>query len=331
MKSLNPFRRSKGRKTEVNELRLQALRFRVLLENARMINDLYADGVEKIRGDYIFDRHYVVSLADMVLERMGMIVFDACVLVPKGGSTLYQLYDEQKKIARQCFLNEGDLASKEEVAHLGIDFPDDLEFGLLASVLSWMNGRPGGKFLSVMEFFKLIFDHVIRGLDEKGFPESGFHLLRVNWKGIENQFLIVDQGRGVMGDENVELSLRDLNCRPLGLMFVGADYQTLGLESAQKATARKWFAVVSDEHLGLQSADSHGGVRLEVTLSGDVESDFIFIFTKNPTDPEEFVPEGCRIERTKMGAACWIYDVPSTKIENDLIHLGRWLFGTAEL
>ena len=331
MKSLNPFRRNKGRKAEVNELRLQALRFRMLLENVRTINDLYADGVQKIGGDYIFDRHYVVSLADKVLERMGMVVFDACVLVPKGGGALYQLYDEQKKIARQPFLREEKLPSKEAVAQFGIDLPEDPEFRLLASVLSWMNGRSREKFLSVMEFFKLIFDHAIKGLDEKGFPESGFYLLRVNWKGIENQFLIVDQGRGVIADENVELSLRDLNCRPFGLMFVGADYHTLALEDARKATARKWFAIVGDEHLGLQSADSHGGVRLEVTLSGDVENDFIFIFAKNPTDPEEFVPEGCRIEKTKLGAACWIYDVPGTKIENDLIHLGRWLFGTAEL
>jgi hypothetical protein len=333
MINLNPFSSSKGERAGATGLRLQSIRFWKLLENARAINDLFADGIEKIRGDYIFDRHFVVSLVDKVLEKMGMMVFDACVLTPKGGMLLYKLYDEHKKTARQCFFRAEEHPCNAELTSFGSDLPDEPEFKLLAGVLSWINNRFRENSLTVMDFLKLIIDHVISGLDEVEvkFPDTGSHFLRMSSKGVENLFRITDLGGGVTGTESSELSLRDLYCRPLGLMFIGLDHRDSGNDRTGKLAARKWLAVASDEHLSLQSADTRGGVRLEATLGGYVDSDFIFIFVKSPTDPEEFVPEGFRIEKTKLGAVCWTYDVPSSSIENDLIHLGRWLFGTAEL
>jgi hypothetical protein len=66
-------------------------------------------------------------------------------------------------------------------------------------------------------------------------------------------------------------------------------------------------------------------------LSGYKSADYIFFFINKPTDPEEFLPDGFHIEKTELGAMCWSYNVSGNKMEDDLIHLGRWLFGTVEL
>jgi hypothetical protein len=335
MMNLSLFHREKrSKKVGATELRLQSIRFCDLLENARSVNDLFAQGIQKIRGDYIFDRHFVVSLVDKVLEKIEMIVFDACVLVPKGGMALYRILDEHKKLACRCFLEETGCQVDIDLTDFGKDIPDEPEFKLLAGVLSWLSNK-SGDFPAMMDFIKLIFDHTMSGLGELEMKvaDTDYRLMQMNSKQMRNLFRIIDLGGGVTGTEGLELSLRNLHCRPFGLMFIGLNQCDLSNDGPEngKMNTREWLAIVSNEHLSLQGADYYSGIRLEATLTGYVENDFIFIFVKNPTDPEEFVPENFRIEKTNQGAICWTYDVPSSNIENDLIHLGRWLFGTVEL
>jgi hypothetical protein len=114
-------------------------------------------------------------------------------------------------------------------------------------------------------------------------------------------------------------------------MLAEVDRRALAEEGAFRKTEVKWLAAMSDEHLSLRSTETRGGVRLETTLSGYKSADYIFFFVKRPTEPEEFLPDGFHIEKTELGAMCWSYNASGNKMETDLIHLGRWLFGTVEL
>ncbi|MCP4198574.1 MAG: hypothetical protein GY762_15620 [Proteobacteria bacterium] len=186
--------------------------------------------------------------------------------------------------------------------------------------------------MTVKEFLNTIFDTTINGLDKKRKATSTFlYPLRLKTTGMENLIGLVDMRRGLSNEAGHRLSVHDLNCRPLGLMLAEVDRRALEEKDGSGRTEVKWLAAISDEHLSLRSAETRGGVRIETTLSGYKKADYIFFFVKKPTDPEEFLPDGFHIEETGLGAMGWSYNVPYNKMETDLIHLGRWLFGTVEL
>ena len=60
--------------------RLHVARLGSFLANARAIRDLCDDARAKYEGDYVFDRQYVVSVVDRVLEHLEALLFDARVL-----------------------------------------------------------------------------------------------------------------------------------------------------------------------------------------------------------------------------------------------------------
>ena len=69
MRVLRRLSRRSMRRAAVRELRIRSVRFRKLLENTRGIIDLFDDGREKLEGEFIYDRQYVVSLVDKVIVR----------------------------------------------------------------------------------------------------------------------------------------------------------------------------------------------------------------------------------------------------------------------
>jgi hypothetical protein len=149
----------------LTEARLQLARFRKLLENTRAIMTLVEDGREKFREEYIFDRHYVTSLVDRVIERVGMLVFDAMVLAPEGGEALYRLHDRLKGFAVEHFIREEKQCSSSGNISSGLKpIPEEPELRMLSSVLDWITGPlPDGE-PSIMDFIRLSFDHVIPSL-----------------------------------------------------------------------------------------------------------------------------------------------------------------------
>jgi hypothetical protein len=254
------------------------------------------------------------------------------VLAPEGGARLYSLYDDHREIARRRFLKTNGQASSHALTALDDDPQEEPEFRLLREALSWMTSEADTNQLTVMAFLRTTFDTTVKGLDKKSTPKVvSLYPLRLKTTGMDNLIGFVDVRRRLSTKTGHRLSAHELNCRPLGLMLAEVDRRALAEEGVSRKTEVKWLAAMNDEHLSLRSAETRGGVRLETTLSGYRSADYIFFFVKKPTDPDEFLPDGFHIEKTELGAMCWSYNVSLNKMENDLIHHGRWLFGTVEL
>ncbi|MCD6584606.1 MAG: hypothetical protein J7K96_02480, partial [Desulfobacteraceae bacterium] len=143
MSILEKLKKIGHKEPEIRQFCIQTIRFKKFLENARALLDLFNDGREKALGEYIFDRHYVVSLIDSVIERLGMMVYDASVLVPKSGETLYAIYDKHKLAASNLIYysasGNGGVKSGSDTAETSLS--EEPEYQLLSDVLRWFDGK----------------------------------------------------------------------------------------------------------------------------------------------------------------------------------------------
>ncbi len=57
--------------------RIRRVRCGHLFTQVRAIALLFVDGQEKLSGAYIFDRHYIISLVDKIIDLNRKLVFDA--------------------------------------------------------------------------------------------------------------------------------------------------------------------------------------------------------------------------------------------------------------
>jgi hypothetical protein len=303
--------------------KLEIYRFRKLLENARAIMTLVADGEEKLRGEYIFDRHYVLSLVDQVIERSGMLVFDAIVLAPEGGEALYGLYDQMKSFAVDHFIriDQGN-------DHANI-FPDpgkvfeEPEFKLLYHVIAWIIGPLQNKLPTMMDFIRKIFDHIIPVLRNSHCAESATSWIALNGIGASHRIEIIDLESEPLKEGKVFIN--DLGCRPLGLMFMGVGQDASGNTQHKTQTPKKWIALTGTNQLSLRGMDANNRIYLEATLSGYADSDFIFIYAENPFDLKTIIPPGFHSEKTQLGSLAWSYDVSGETLEKYLIDMGEVL------
>ena len=140
------------------------------------------DGREKALEEYIFDRHYVVTLIDKVVETLGMMVFDACVLVPERGKEFYHVYDRQVVTAKRLLGEEPTPekpGSKKEpfpgtkaVKNPRVPRAEEAEYQLLFKALNWFNGKEyAGEEVfdsTVMEFMEQLFFKVCLNLETIG-------------------------------------------------------------------------------------------------------------------------------------------------------------------
>jgi hypothetical protein len=311
---------------ELTETRLQLARFRKLLENTRAIMNLVEDGREKFREEYIFDRHYVTSLVDRVIERAGMLVFDAVVLAPEGGEALYRLHDRLKAFAVEHFLREEKQCPPDGKMPSGLKpIPEEPELQMLSSALDWITGPlPDGK-PSIMDFIRLVFDHVIPSLRDG--RDRDIAKKRLEWnRGDTNHVIhVVDLEEGQVKEGLV--SAYDVECRPLGMMIAGADGESLQMEEGNTRDIRNWIAFTGRDRLSLRGTDVGNRLYLEATLSGHTDADFIFLFAEDPLDPKDFLPKAFHMEKTALGAMAWNYDLPGQDLGYSLSHLGARLLG----
>lgn len=308
-------------------LRLQAIRFRKILENLREIHDLFQNGAEKIQGEYILDHYYVVTLVHQVLEKIGMIVFDANILVSKDNSVLYRIFDEHRKIVRDHFTKKDSPAYDNNLAGYKESLLEEPEYRLLANALSWIDGTVDSNRKSVMDFLKYVLEYVISDIDDNWKSQySSLYSLRLKSSELEDLLAIID-GRGEATNAKAKLiSSHELNCRPLGMMLMDVDHKAI---SASSRAGPKWLAVVDDDHLSMRSSNREGGIRIESTMSGYLEDNFVFVYLRKPTKPHLFIPEDFIIENTENGTLCWSYNVAMDRMENDLMELGSYLFRSA--
>lgn len=305
-----------------------ALRFRNLLDNAWAVYDCLRDGEEKLGGEFIFDGHFVVSLVDGVLENLGRAVFDAAVLFPGSAARLYAAYDGLQADAH-ALMPPGSEADPGVGPRVGRDELEDFpEFRMLARAISWIRAGIGPQGGGALALLHTLVEHGVRGLETAPEFHGAHGTLRLEAGGTLHLVRIVAHGGGVRAAAGADVGLRDLRSKPLGLMLIGGNCRQAAASESDRGAAREWYALAGEERIDLWTGKGAGGLRLHARLAG-TRGDFVFLFVRAPADPAEFVPENFRIERGELGAACWAFGGPGSNLENELIHLGRWLFGTA--
>ncbi len=314
-------------------LRLQSIRFRNIIENARTVMDLLADGREKMEGGYILDRHYVESLVDTVIEKAGMIVFDACVLVQDGGGTLYERFDALTLQAREMILSvNGGVENTHPGAMVDNEAGLEPEYKLLSRVLEWIDGAPRGSALpdsrrSMMELIRGIFDHVVLGCKNVPFGDDAMEILTCTSNETSNTIRIVDTDSGLVSSTSENITGKGKRDRLLRLLFTGVEAKEPVGGGGSKTTERGWIAVISGQHLSLHRMDTETPFRLEACLSSFPDEDIIFVYAGKGIDLKDApLPNGFRVEETVGGTLAWLYDVEAEQLEHGLVRLGQIMF-----
>lgn len=313
MTLLEKFKKITRKEPEIRNFCIQVLRFKKFLENARALLDLFADGREKAEEDYIFDRHYVVSLIDGVVERLGMMVYDACVLAPNRGEDLYAGYDRMKVAAKNLMAAGG-----KTTASTGPGA--EPEYQLLSAALQWFNGKGVQSTETVMGFIKQMFSHVLQGA---GLPETDKKRAMLENSGLQvmdKGLYAVDIWRDSLGLPEKPRTTGDFSNTPLRhLLMAAGDGNTGGRAD--------WVAAVSEYQLSLDSLKPGTPFRLETLASGQEHSDFIFVSAGKTVNLDGVLPSGFHIEATDEGFLAWNLDVSTKTIEDSLMIIGRGLFG----
>lgn len=287
--------------------------------------NLVDDGREKLHEEYIFDRHYVTSLLDQVIERAGLLVFDAVVLAPEGGESLYRLHDRLKTFAVDQFI-------KGKWEHYKFNHMPDLrpvqeepEIRMLFHVLMWITGpMPDGR-PTMMDLIRSVFDHVIPGLRNGLCLQDTANWIDWTCATARHHIQVVDLEEGLLKEGLV--SLQDVECRPLGMMFIRAGGECTAKEDQKRQPLKSWVAVTGREKLSLCGIGPDNKLYFEAALSGHMDGDFIFLFAEKPLDPQVLISGAFHVEETEIGTLAWIYDVPGHSMENSLSRLGSNLFG----
>jgi len=328
------FKKRSGAETkqaDVTPFRLKTVRFRKLLENFRLLVELIDDARDKMSGEYIFDRQYVVVLLDKVLEKLGMLVFDAAVMVPDEASALYAGYQRHKRRVVDDILRPSTPEKREHGAGAAIAFDEEPEFRLLSSVLEWMEGTPAAGEDSLLTFVKQIFDHVAPGIQDSFGGSGGLQTIDIELAGTTNRIELADLTGcpAAMGDG--EGPDRAIQSRTLALMLVGAEEE--GGEAPSVAGERKaesvrhWMAVADEENIDLWRIGSGDTLHVVASVGSQAAADFIFIYAHKPFGETDDLLHEFRVLETDRGLLAWMYAVASGDIERNIIRLGRAVFG----
>ena len=86
----------------------------------------------------------------------------------------------------------------------------------------------------------------------------------------------------------------------------------------------RWM-LYDEENISLRLSGENEKIHLEASLSGNVATDFIFLYSQNPFDSKCAFPEGSWVENTGQGTIAWIFDVPTDHLERELVQLGPML------
>jgi len=335
MNILEKLKKISHKEPEIRQFCIQTIRFKKFLENARALLYLFNDGREKALGEYIFDRHYVVSLIDSVVERLGMMVYDASVLVPKSGETLYAIYDKHKLAASNLISfsasGNGGVKSGSDTAETSLS--EEPEYQLLSDVLRWFDGKEVPANTTVMDFVKQTFFYVIQ-FDAIGGFESSDSMKNLNLfenSGVlasDMDIYLVDLWKDALELPEASRSVKDFNSVPLRhlLMDVGGIEPTGPKKLSNGVNGFSWVAAVSEYQLSLSTLKPDFRFRLVTLASGYEQSDFIFIFADQSASLNSILPAGFHIESTDYGQLAWNLDVSAKTIEDSLMIIGRNLF-----
>ncbi len=325
MQLLEKLKKLGHKNTGIRDFCIQTIRFKKFLENARSLLDLFEDGREKFTGEYIFDRHYVVSLIDSVVEQLGMMVYDASVLAPDRGEELYAAYDRHKLAAANLIESNGSRPNAGPSESLAAD-RDDPEYQLLSDALMWFNGKNAAAHTTVMELMKKIFFFVIQSLESPGSPERQALSEKSTVLAADKDFYLIDLWKDALALPETQRSVSDFNSVPLRHLLMDVD-ETGGKAKGHFQKSGAWVAAASEYQLSLNTLNPDFQFRLETLASGYEPSDFIFIFADSSTNLDTLLPKGFHVENSDYGRFAWNLDVSAKTIEDSLMIIGRNLFG----
>jgi len=332
MTMLDRLKKIGRRETDIRDFCIQTIRFQKFLENARALLDFLADGREKVLGEYIFDRHYVVSLIDSVVDRLGMMVYDASVLVPASIEEFNSAYDQHKLTARNL-IEKGGLEAGPENTGIGTDLSafnssTDPEFRLLSEVLEWFQGKGYMGSVTVMDFMKETFFRVIQEMESDD-AKQNYKDLFEKWgvRALDRDIYVIDLWEDALSLTSVNRYIRDFKSIPLRYLLIDAgDEDSRKVDSIDGQNTPAWVAAVSEYQLSLKMLKPGVRFRLEALASGYEPSDFIFIFADPTIQLEKILPDGFHIERTGYGQLMWNLNISAKTIEDTLLVIGRNLF-----
>jgi len=328
---LEKLKRTSARETGIRDFCIQTIRFKKFLENARSLLDGFEDGREKFFGEYIFDRHYVISLIDRVVEQLGMVVYDASILAPESGEALFAAYDKYKLAAENLIASNGlGMNNRLSDSAAAISDRDDPEYRLLSDAMRWFNGKgapaaPADQ-PTVMDFMKQVFFAVMDALDG---PDNVAKQAVIENSGTlaAGQCLnVVDLWKDAQGLPKTRRSVSDLRSVPFRhlLMDTGGEKGKAGQHSLKTGD---WVAAITDDQLSLSTLNSDVRFRLETLASGYESSDFIFVFADRSVNLNALLPGGFHVEDSEDGRFAWNLDVSANTIGEHLMVIGRNLFG----
>ena len=333
MSILEKLKKISRKEPEIRHFCIQTIRFKKFLENARVLLDLFNDGREKVLGEYIFDRHYVVSLIDSVLERLGMMVYDASVLVPKSGETLYAMYDKHKLAAGNLigFSASGNGGATSGSDNAEISLSAEPEYQLLSDVLRWFDGKEAPTGTTVMDFMKQAFFYVLQfdaigGLESPGSMKNQSLFENSGVLASDMGIYLVDLWKDALALPEERRAINDFNSVPLKHLLMDAGVKDVKSGPENIHNGASWVAAVSEYQLSLNTLKPDFQFRLETLASGYEQSDFIFIFADKSASLDSILPAGFHIESTDYGQLAWNLDVSVKTIEDSLMIIGRNLF-----
>ncbi|MFH0900638.1 MAG: PEP/pyruvate-binding domain-containing protein [Pseudomonadota bacterium] len=100
-------------------------RFRQLLDHNTRVLQLFADGTEKLGGEFVFDRQYIATIVNQVFDLVGKIAYDLNSIADQKYSQLYEVLDRLRAEA------QGELAGHPVVSPAEICIPfDQIDEGL---------------------------------------------------------------------------------------------------------------------------------------------------------------------------------------------------------
>ena len=100
----------------VRLVKLRTVRFRHLLRHYGKLLDLQADAAEKQTGEYVLDKQYILSMAEILFEVADTVVFDLNVMTNQRCTSFYPLMDQFHAEIKKSLTSRTDEAKRRKEA-----------------------------------------------------------------------------------------------------------------------------------------------------------------------------------------------------------------------
>ena len=312
-----------GSKVCFSDFSLENIRFKKILELSGQLLKTFEDGIEKKKGEYIFDLHYVTSLTEEITDLIGKTVFNASVMVPEKSGYLFDLAENYKEAAKEIIL-PSDSLKKVNIPHRvpSSGLSGEPEFRLLDRVTGWIDGAPNNFLPSIQEFLSEIFELLF---DSRSLPAENKYKRYFSCNGILNRVKLNHLYELSKSSTDLEYVQ---SCRPFLFLTREIDLHQ-GNESYDDALVNQFFsAVFDDDYLSLVLLDKNKPVlRIESCVEGFPETDFIFIYSKENIDLSLITGKHFNNVQMKNGTYGWCYSMTSAEFQKTLSYIGKNLFG----